>query len=83
MHRGIGDWEELKRNFNITFSFENNNPLIDSALQVIKNNIFSSKDLLGSMPLHSAPRATVTIEEIFHCYNFAEESQDEEYPSNL
>jgi hypothetical protein len=36
VHRGTGDWEELTRNFKVTFSFENNNPLIDSTLQVLK-----------------------------------------------
>jgi hypothetical protein len=41
VHRGTRDWEELTRNFKVTFSFENNNLLIDSALQVIKNNIFA------------------------------------------
>jgi hypothetical protein len=41
--RGTRDWEELTRNFKVMFSFENNNPLIDSALQVIKNNIFATE----------------------------------------
>jgi hypothetical protein len=40
--RRIRDWEESTRNFKVRFSFENNNPLIDSILQVIKNNIFAS-----------------------------------------
>jgi hypothetical protein len=65
----------LTRNFKVTFSFESNNPLIDSTLQVLRNNIFASKDLLGSMPLYSAPRVTVTVEEVLHCYNVAEESK--------
>jgi hypothetical protein len=73
----------LTKNFKVTFSFENNNPLIDSTLQVLKNNIFSSEDLLGSIPLYSAPRVTVTVEEVLHCYNVTEESQDEEDPRNL
>jgi len=43
---GTRDLEEFTRNFKVTFSVENNNLLIDSALQVIKNNIFAIE---GSM----------------------------------
>jgi hypothetical protein len=32
VRRGIGDWEELTKNFKVTFNFENNNLLIDLAL---------------------------------------------------
>jgi hypothetical protein len=83
VHKETRDWEELTKNFKVTFSFENNNPLIDSALQVIKNNIFASEDLLGSIPLYSVPRVTATVEEVLHCYNVAEEDQDEEDPRKL
>jgi hypothetical protein len=68
----------LTRNFKVTFSFENNNPLIDSALQVIKNNIFAIEG-----PMYSTPRVTVTIEEVLHCYNVVEENQEDEDPRNL
>jgi hypothetical protein len=44
VHRETADWEELTQNFKVTFSFEDDAPLIDSTLQVIKNNIFSAED---------------------------------------
>jgi hypothetical protein len=44
VHRETADWEELTHNFKVTFSFEDDAPLIDSTLQVIKNNIFSAED---------------------------------------
>jgi len=75
VHIGIGDWEELKRNFKVTFSFENNNLLIDSTLQVIKNNIFQTKVLM-----YNTPRVTTRVYEVFHCYNVVEENQEDEYP---
>jgi hypothetical protein len=49
--RGTTDWEELTQNFKVTFSFEDDAPLIDSTLQVIKNNIFASEDSMGSSTL--------------------------------
>jgi hypothetical protein len=82
-NRGTRDWEDLTRNFKVTFNFESNNPLAESTLKVLRNNIFSSKDMLGSLPLHSVARVTMTIEEVLHYYNVAEESQDEEDPINF
>jgi hypothetical protein len=40
--KGTTDWEELNQNFKVTFSFEDDAPLIESSLPVIKNNIFTS-----------------------------------------
>jgi len=75
--RGTIDWEELTQNFKKSFSFEDDTPLIESALQVIKNKIFSSKDS------YNAPRFIAPVEEVFHCYNVVEEYQEEEYPRNV
>jgi hypothetical protein len=68
----------LTGNFKVTFCFENNNPLIDSALQVIKNKFFVIK---GSM--YNTPRVIATVEEVLHYYNVAKEDQEEEDPRNL
>jgi hypothetical protein len=83
VHRGKGDWEDMAKNLMVTFNFENNNPLIESTLWVLKNNIFASEDLLGSIPLYSMLRVTTTLEEVMHCYNVAKESQYEEDPRKL
>jgi hypothetical protein len=62
VHRGTRYWEELTKNFKVTFSFESNNPLIDLQLQVLRNNFFALEDLLGSFPLYSVPRVTAIVE---------------------
>jgi hypothetical protein len=46
VHTGTRDWEELTRNFMVMFSFEISNHLIDLSLEVLRNNIFTSEDLL-------------------------------------
>jgi hypothetical protein len=72
VHRGIKNWEELTKNFKVTFSFKNNNSLIKSTLQGIKNNIFMTE---GSM--YDTPIVTEPVEEILHCYNVEEENQED------
>lgn len=42
VHRETTDWEDLTHNFKVTFNFEDDAPLIDTALQIIKNKIFTS-----------------------------------------
>jgi hypothetical protein len=42
VRRGTIDWEYLTHNFKVTFKFEDDVPLVDIALQVIKDNIFTS-----------------------------------------
>jgi hypothetical protein len=78
VRRETTDWEELTRNFKVTFSFEDDAPLIDSTLQVIKNNIFSAEDSIELVPVCSAHRYSVTVEEVLHCYNVVEEDQEED-----
>jgi hypothetical protein len=83
VRRGTTNWDELTKKFKVTFRFENNNPLIKLTLQVIKNKIFASEDLLGSIPLYSVPRFTAIVEEVLHYYNIAEEDHNEEDPRKL
>jgi hypothetical protein len=40
MHRGTTKWTTLKQNFVVTFSFEHENPNIDSTMKKIKGVIF-------------------------------------------
>ena len=39
--RGTAEWDELARNFKQTFSYEDEIPMMDAALKVIKVNIFA------------------------------------------
>jgi hypothetical protein len=39
-HRETANWEEMQQNFVITFSFEHENPEIDTTLKVVKDRIF-------------------------------------------
>jgi hypothetical protein len=67
----------------VMFSLKNNDALVDSALQVIKNKIFASKELMRSIPWYSAPRVSATVEEILDYCNVAQEYEEDEYPRNL
>jgi hypothetical protein len=40
MHRGTTEWTSLQQNFVVAFSFEHENPNIDSALKLIQGMIF-------------------------------------------
>jgi hypothetical protein len=78
VRRETTNWEEFTHNFKVTFSFEDDAPLIDSTLQVIKNNIFSEKDLIELVPICSTHIYFATVKEVLHCYNVVEEYQGEE-----
>jgi hypothetical protein len=39
-HRGTAEWTVLQQNFTVTFSFEHENPNIDSTLKQIRGVIF-------------------------------------------
>jgi hypothetical protein len=40
LHRGTAEWTTLQQNFIVTFSFEHENPNIDSTLKQIRGVIF-------------------------------------------
>jgi hypothetical protein len=48
--RGTTDWEDLTHNFKVTFNFEDDAPSVDTTLQIIKNNIFTSEDSMDQYP---------------------------------
>jgi hypothetical protein len=81
--RGKTDWEDLTCNFKVTFNFEDDAPLIDTTLQIIKNKIFTSEDSIGLVPLCSLPRYFVTVQEVLECYNVVGEDQEDEDPRNF
>jgi hypothetical protein len=70
-------------NFKVTFNFEYDAPLVDTTLQIIKFNIFTSKELIELVPLCSVHRYFETIHEILECYNVVEEDQEDKHSRNL
>jgi hypothetical protein len=56
VHRGTTDWEELTQNFKVTFSFEDDSPLVDASLQIIRSNIFVEGDHIEIVPTCSTQR---------------------------
>jgi hypothetical protein len=73
----------LTCNFKVTFNFEYNAPLVDIALQMFKNKMFTSKDFTRPVPLCSAPRSSTTVQEVLECYNIVGEDQEDEDLRNL
>jgi hypothetical protein len=71
--RGITDWEELTCNFKVTFSFENDAPLVDTTMKMIKNKILTYEDSIKPLPLCSAAKSSATVHEVLECYNIVGE----------
>jgi hypothetical protein len=69
VHRGTIDWEYLTHNFILNLKFEENTPLVDIALQIIKTNIFTLEYSKILAALCSAPNDFATIQEFLECYN--------------
>jgi len=51
MCRETMNWDELTRRFNIAFTFENESPLVDAALHVVRNKIFSMEGPMDVIPM--------------------------------
>jgi hypothetical protein len=83
MHRETTNWNDLTQRFKITFNFENESPLVDVALQAIRNNIFLVEGSMDVLPMCSAHRASMIVHEIMECYNVDKEYQDEDDLRNI
>jgi hypothetical protein len=73
MGRETTNWDELTQRFKITFTFENESPLVNATLQAIRNNIFLVEGLMDVVPVCSVYRVFVTFHEILEFYNVAKE----------
>ena len=60
--------------FELTFAFEFEYPSIDQALEVIKSKIFED----GTLSVSAQSDWAIQLEHALECYNFAEESGDED-----
>jgi hypothetical protein len=83
MHRETMNWDELTQIFKITFTFENESPLVDATLQAIKNKIFLVEWSMDVLFVCSVHRYSVTFYEILESYNVAKEDQDKEDARNI
>jgi hypothetical protein len=73
VRRVIIDWEYLTHNFKVNFNFEDDSPLEDTSLQIIKNKIFISEDSTIPTLLCSVPIYSTNVQEVLECYNVAGE----------
>jgi hypothetical protein len=82
LHRGIEEWTTLQQNFIVTFSFEHENPNIDSALKKIRRVIFIKEpevELIKNYQKHNRQ----TMKELLSCYHVPGEAPDEDDPRKI
>jgi hypothetical protein len=74
MHRGTTEWTTLQQNFVVTFSFEHENPNIDSTLKKIKGVIFIDEPEVELMTEYQQQNRQ-TVKELLSCYHVEEKHQ--------
>jgi hypothetical protein len=82
MHRGTAEWTTLQHNFIVTFSFEHENPNIDSALKQIRGVIFLDEPEVELMTKYQQQNTQI-VKELLSCYHVEEEAPDEDDPRNI
>jgi hypothetical protein len=82
MRRGTTEWTALQLNFVVTFSFEHENPNIDSTLKQIKGVIFIDESEVELMTEYQQQNKQ-TVKELLSCYHVEEEAPDEDDPRNI
>ena len=77
MQQGTQEWEGLAKNFAHTFKFVDEHPLVNVALQVIKEKIFAK------IPVEEANshQCSATIQQWMAFYNLAGDPDDD--PTNI
>jgi hypothetical protein len=83
MHRETTRWNELVQRFKVTFTFENETPLMDETLHAIQTNIFLEEGTMEVVPVCSVHRALMIVHELLECYNVVKEEQEEKYLRNV
>jgi hypothetical protein len=82
MRRGTTKWTGLQQNFVVTFSFEHENPNIDSTLKMIWGMIFIDEPEVEIM-IEYQQQNRQTVKELLSCYHVEEEAPDEDDPCNI
>jgi hypothetical protein len=83
MHREIMNYDMLTQRFKVAFTFENESPLIDAALQNIKTNIFLKGGPMEVVYMCSTHRASLKVHKLLEFYYVSGEDQDEEDPRDI
>jgi hypothetical protein len=82
LRRGTAEWTILQQNFTVTFSFEHENPNIDSTLKQIRGVIFIKEPEVELMT-EDQQQNRQTVKELLSCYHVQEEAPDEEDPQTF
>jgi len=84
LRRGTKTWGEMVKHFIGTFSFEDDNPAIDGALQVVKENIWDERNITTEL---AESEWDTDMDYALSCYKLAtdggEPESEEEDPSHL
>jgi hypothetical protein len=70
------NWEEMQQNFVITFSFEDENPMVDTPLKVARDRIFEEPEFEIVRAYQNQNRHT--NRNLLHYYHIAKEDPIEE-----
>jgi hypothetical protein len=68
LRRGIAKWTTLQRNFIVTFSFEHENPNMDSTLKYIRWVIFIQEPEVELITYYQQENRQ-TVKELLSCYH--------------
>jgi hypothetical protein len=71
----------LQQNFTVTFSFEHENPNIDTALKNIR--VIFIKEPKIELITEEQQQNKLTVKELLSCYHVQEEAPDEDDPHNI
>jgi hypothetical protein len=82
MRRGTTEWATLQQNFVVTFSFEHENPNIDSTLNQTRGVIFIDEPKVEIITNYQQQNRQ-TIKELLSCYHAEEEAPDGNYSHNI
>ena len=80
--RRTTNWTKLQQNFIVTFSFEHENPNMDSTLKQIIGAIFI-QELEVELITNYQQQNKQTMKELLSCYHVQEEAPDEDDPHNI
>jgi hypothetical protein len=82
LRRGTSSWTVLQQNFTVTFSFEHENPNIDTTLKQIRGVIFIKEPEI-ELITEEQRRNRNMVKELFSCYHVEEEAPDEDDPRDI
>jgi hypothetical protein len=77
MRKGTKTWGTLQQNFTVTFSFEHENPNIDTTLKWIRDVIFIEEPEVEAIT-EVQQRNKQTVKDLLSCYHIQEEAPDED-----